>query len=70
MLDFFSSIADFIGTAVDAIINNVTGFLKVIQLIPISQTFLWETLNNLPPEINMFCGLAITISVVFLFLGR
>lgn len=70
MLDFLASISTAITTVLSFLGAQISNFLSVLQMFAVSSTFLMSCVAFLPPAIVAFATITITLSVVFLIVGR
>lgn len=70
MFQFFDQIGSLIGSVVDFIVNFFSNFVKFFQMIFTSLTFLVEICASLPVPIQAACLCVISVSVVYLIVGR
>lgn len=69
-MDFFSDIINFIGSAVSFVWQTITGVIRLISLIPEGTAALTNAVGYLPSIIATFAATTITISVIFIIVGR
>lgn len=70
MVDALKSILDFFGTLLDFVEYLVTGLFQLITMIPSAFAMLTYSIGYLPSVLLAFAAVAITLSIVFLILGR
>lgn len=70
MVDALKSVLDFFGTILDFVEYLVTGLVQLIAMIPSAFTMLTYSIGYLPSVLLAFAAVAITLSIVFLILGR
>lgn len=70
MLDALKTIVDFIGMIIDLAVKMVTGLLDLLQLIPSMVSTLNQSVSLLPAFLVAFAGVTITVSVIFILVGR
>lgn len=70
IFDFFSQIAEFIGSLINLVIQLVQGLIQLLGLIPKMVTNLTTSLGALPSFLVAFASITITVSVIFIILGR
>lgn len=70
MVDALKSILDFFGTILDFVEYLVTGLVQLIAMIPSAFAMLTYSIGYLPSVLLAFAAVAITLSIVFLILGR
>lgn len=66
----FNWIMDLLQTIADFIVNIVMGLGNIIKSIPIVINMLTQSIGYLPSTIAAFATITITISVVYLLVGR
>lgn len=70
MVDALKSVLDFFGTILDFVEYLVSGLVQLIALIPSAFAMLTYSIGYLPSVLLAFAAVAITLSIVFLILGR
>lgn len=70
MVDALKSVLDFFGTILDYVEYLVTGLVQLIAMIPSAFAMLTYSIGYLPSVLLAFAAVAITLSIVFLILGR
>lgn len=70
MVDALKSGLDFFGTILDFVEYLVTGLVQLIAMIPSAFAMLTYSIGYLPSVLLAFAAVAITLSIVFLILGR
>lgn len=70
MLNALKSIMDFFGTILDMVKYLVTGLVQLFALIPQAFAMLTYSIGFLPSVLLAFASVAITISIVYLIVGR
>lgn len=70
MVDALKSVLDFFGTILDFVEYLVTGLVQLFALIPSAFVMLTYSIGYLPSVLLAFAAVAITLSIVFLILGR
>lgn len=70
MVDAMKSVLDFFGTILDFVEYLVTGLVQLIAMIPSAFAMLTYSIGYLPSVLLAFAAVAITLSIVFLILGR
>ena len=70
MVDALKSVLDFFGTILDFVEYLVTGLAQLIAMIPSAFAMLTYSIGYLPSVLLAFAAVAITLSIVFLILGR
>lgn len=70
MVDALKSVLDFFGTILDFVEYLVTGLVQLITMIPSAFAMLTYSIGYLPSVLLAFAAVAITLSIVFLILGR
>lgn len=70
MLEFLSTISDSIVTLFSFLISSVQNMFQVLQMLVHGSAFLTQCVAFLPTVVAPFAWAAITISVVFLIIGR
>lgn len=70
MFQFFEQIGNFLGSIVDFIVNFFTNLFNFFTMIFSSLSFLVEICVALPLPVQAACLAIISMSVVFLIVGR
>lgn len=70
MVDALKSVLDFFGTILDFVEYLVTGLFQLIAMIPSAFAMLTYSIGYLPSVLLAFAAVAITLSIVFLIMGR
>lgn len=70
MVDAMKAVLSFLGTALNFIEYLVTGFVQLFGMIPSAFAMLTYSIGYLPSVLLAFAAVAITMSIVFLILGR
>lgn len=70
MVNALKSIMDFFGTILDMVKYLVTGLVQLFALIPQAFAMLTYSIGFLPSVLLAFAAVAITISVIYLIVGR
>lgn len=70
MVDALKSILDFFGTLLNFVEYLITGLVQLITMIPSAFAMLTYSIGYLPSVLLAFAAVAITLSIVFLILGR
>ncbi len=70
MVDALKSVLDFFGTLLNFVEYLVTGLVQLITMIPSAFAMLTYSIGYLPSVLLAFAAVAITLSIVFLILGR
>ena len=70
MIEFFKSILNAIATLFDMVSYLVTGLVQLFAMIPSGFALLTYSIGFLPTVLLAFASVAITISIVYLIIGR
>ena len=70
MIEFFKSILNAVGTLLDLVKYLVTGLVQLFAMIPSAFSMLTYSIGFLPTVLLGFASVAITISIVYLIIGR
>lgn len=70
MIEFFKSILNAITTLFDLVSYLVTGLVQLFSMIPSGFALLTYSIGFLPSVLLAFASVAITISIVYLIIGR
>ena len=69
IVDFFS-IYETLSGVISFVVSAVVGLLDIIKMIPSLLTTVTEVVNGLPNVLSAFILSTITITVIFLLIGR
>lgn len=70
IIDFLKELGQFFQTFLDMAVNFIQQLLTFIKLIPVGVTMLVTSVGYLPSILIVFATLSITVSVIYLVLGR
>ena len=70
IIDFFQGLIEIIGSLINLLLNLVRGIIQLIFLIPSAVTLLTTSIGVLPSILVGFATATITISVIFIIVGR
>lgn len=70
MLNALKSIMDFFGTILDMVKYLFTGLVQLFLLIPQAFAMLTYSIGFLPSVLLAFAAVAITLSIIYLIVGR
>lgn len=70
IIDFLKELGSFFQTLIDMVVNLVQQLLTFIMLIPVGVNMLITSVGYLPSILIVFATLSITVSVIYLVLGR
>lgn len=70
MVNALQSIMDFFGTILDMVKYLVTGLVQLFALIPQAFAMLTYSIGFLPSVLLAFAAVAITLSIIYLIVGR
>ena len=70
MINALKSIMDFFGTILDMVKYLVTGLVQLFALIPQAFAMLTYSIGFLPSVLLAFAAVAITLSIIYLIVGR
>lgn len=70
IINFLKELGQFFETALDMAVNFVQQLLTFIKLIPVGVNMLVTSVGYLPSILIVFATLSITVSVIYLVLGR
>ena len=70
MIEFFTSMLNAITTLFDMVSYLVTGLVQLFAMIPSGFALLTYSIGFLPTVLLAFASVAITISIVYLIIGR
>lgn len=67
---FFESILSVLSMLITLVVNFVRGVVQLISILPTALTMLSYSVSALPPMIVVFATAFISVSVVYLVIGR
>lgn len=70
IIDFLKELGDFFHTVIDIAVNFIHQFITFVRLIPYGVNMLITSVGYLPSILIVFATLSITVSVIYLVLGR
>ena len=70
IINFLKELGQFFETALDMAVNFIQQTLIFIKLIPVGVNMLVTSVGYLPSILIVFATLSITVSVIYLVLGR
>lgn len=70
MIEFFKSILNGLSTLFDMVSYLVNGLVQLFAMIPSGFALLTYSIGFLPTVLLAFASVAITISIVYLIIGR
>ena len=70
MINFFEGVYSFFKTILDMVTYLVTGLVQLFAMIPQAVGMLTYSICFLPSMLLAFAAVAITLSIVFLIVGR
>lgn len=70
MIEFFKSILNAITTVFDILSYLVTGLVQLFAMIPSGFDMITYSIGFLPTVLLAFASVAITISIIYLIIGR
>ena len=70
MINFFHGVFSFFETILDMVTYLVTGLFQLFAMIPQAVGMLTYSIGFLPSMLLAFAAVAITLSIVFLIVGR
>lgn len=70
MNNLFKSIGDFLYAVVNLLVNVVSGLFQMISMIPAALTMLTNSVAFMPTVLIAFAIGLITVSIVYLIVGR
>ena len=70
MINFFNSVIDFLEMLGHLVTYLITGIAQLLAMIPAAFAMLTYSIGYLPSMLLAFAAVAITISIVFLIIGR
>jgi len=70
IIDFLKELGSFFQTLIDMVVNLIQQLLTFIMLIPVGVNMLITSVGYLPSILIVFATLSITVSVLYLVLGR
>ena len=70
IIDFLKELGEFFQTLIDIVVNFIQQLITFVMLIPVGVNMLVTSVGYLPSILIIFATLSITISVIYLILGR
>ena len=70
IIDFLKELGSFFQTLIGMIVNLIQQLITFVMLIPVGVNMLITSVGYLPSILIVFATLSITISVIYLVLGR
>lgn len=70
LIDFFVSIFQTLSNVINFAVNAVLGLFDIIKMLPQLLTNVTASVSNLPSILSTFVLATITVSVIFLLIGR
>ena len=70
IINFLQELGQLFETALDMAVNFIQQLVTFIKLIPVGVTMLVTSVGYLPSILIVFATLSITVSVIYLVLGR
>lgn len=70
IIDFLKELGSFFQTLIDMVVNLIQQLLTFVMLIPVGVNMLITSVGYLPSILIVFATLSITVSVIYLVLGR
>lgn len=70
MFEFFEWIVDLAQSIWDFWVSNWTGFFRLLKLLPSAVSTLTDAVSHVPDLLSVFATVTITVSVIFLLVGR
>lgn len=70
LLSFFEMIWSAIQSGITILANFVSGIVQLIWMIPKALSFLLYSISQMPPVMTAFAVAFVSVSVVYLVIGR
>lgn len=70
IIDFLKELGSFFQTLLDMVVNLIQQLITFIMLIPVGVNMLVTSVGYLPSILIVFATLSITVSAIYLVLGR
>ena len=70
MFEFFNWLVSTVSSLVGFVLQIIDGLFRLIGLIPVAVNVLTQSVGYLPSILAVFAGATITISVIFIIVGR
>lgn len=70
IIDFLKELGEFFQTLIDIVVNFIQQLITFVMLIPVGVNMLVTSVGYLPSILIVFATLSITISIIYLILGR
>lgn len=70
MSSIFQTIGDFLYAVVNLLLNFIGGILQLLQMLPSALTMVMNSVASMPSVLVSFAVGLISVSVVYLIIGR
>ncbi len=70
IIDFLKELGEFFRSLIDIVVNLIQQLITFVMLIPVGVNMLITSVGYLPSILIVFATLSITVSVIYLVLGR
>lgn len=70
MIQFFQTIGNFLYSVVDLLLNFINGIMQLLSMIPGALSMVSSSVAHMPTVLVAFAVGMISISVVYLIIGR
>lgn len=70
MSGIFSAIGDFLYAVVNLLLNLINGIIQLLKIVPSSVTMLMNSVASMPAVLVAFAVGIVSVSVVYLIIGR
>lgn len=70
MSSIFQAIGDFLYAVVNLLLNFVGGIIQLLQMLPSALTMVMNSVSTMPSVLVAFAVGLISVSVVYLIIGR
>lgn len=70
MTNIFQTIGDFLYAVVNLLLNFIGGIIQLLQMLPSALTMVMNSIATMPSVLVSFAVGLISVSVVYLIIGR
>lgn len=70
MLDALNAILEIVGNICSFVVQMITGIIQLLSLIPQCVATLTQAIGFVPSIVSGFAAVTITVSVIFIIVGR
>lgn len=70
ILDAFQQFFSFLDTLVKFVVNFIESIIQFLKMLPSCISMLMDSIAYLPSQVMVFATISITVSVIFIIVGR